>query len=129
MEIVALVISIISLVAVFYQNFKTKVTLDNQIYSSFVANSLEIDRMLIEHPEVRKYVYDREPVDENTPDLDRMLSIMALIVDIMENIEVYRRYIPKNRRAGWMAFVADMKETPRYVYYQKKYGHWYEVEK
>ena len=55
MEIVALVISIISLVAVFYQNFKTKVTLDNQIYSSFVANSLEIDRMLIEHPEVRKF--------------------------------------------------------------------------
>ncbi len=127
MEIAALIISIISFIAVLYQNLKMKATLDNQIYASFVNNSLEIDHILIEYPEIRKYVYGGAPVDKNTPDIDRMLSVMELIIDVTENIEVYKRYIPKTRRDGWLAFVKDVKGTPLYEYYQCTYSSWYEV--
>ncbi len=128
MEIAALIISIVSFIAVLYQNLKMKVTLDNQIYASFVNNSLEIDHILIKYPEFRKYVYGGLPVDENTPDIDRLMSIMELVIDITENIEVYERYIPKSRRTGWLAFVKDVKSTPLHEYYQKMYGNWYETE-
>ena len=52
-------------------------------------NSLEIDRLLIEHPELRKYVYYGENVDENTENLDQLMSLIEFIVDATENIEVY----------------------------------------
>lgn len=126
-EILAIVISVISLFAALYQSLGLKRTLDNQIYESFISNSLEIDRLLIEYPEMRKYVYYGEKVDENTPDLDRIMSIVEFVVDAVENIEVYKKYIPKNRREGWMKFVRDVTHTPACEYYNKIHGTWFEV--
>ncbi|MBQ9428687.1 MAG: hypothetical protein IJU41_03985 [Clostridia bacterium] len=127
LEIVAIAISLISLVVALLQSLALKKTLDNQIYESFVSNSLEIDRMLIEHPEIRKYIYYGEPIDENTPDLNRIMSVIEFVVDAVENIEVYEKYIPKSRRDGWLKFVYDVTHTPAYEYYSKKHGKWYEV--
>ncbi len=129
MELIAIIISAISFLAVVYQNVNLKITLGNQIYESFVANSLEIDRLLIEYPEARKYIYYGAPVDDTTPDIDRIMSIMEFVIDAMENIEVYKKYIPKNRREGWLKFVDDMKATPLYSYYLEKHGGWFKVSK
>lgn len=89
LNIIATIISIISLIAVLFQSIILKVTIDNQIYSSFISNSVELDKILIEYPDIRKYVYDNEPVTDQTPDLDRIMSVVELAIDITENIEVY----------------------------------------
>ena len=127
LEITAIVISLVSLFVALYQSYGLKKTLDNQIYESFISNSLEIDRLLIEYPEMRKYVYYGEKVDENTPDLDRLMSIVEFVVDAVENIEVYNKYIPKNRREGWLKFVRDVTHTPAFEYFNKIHGKWFEV--
>ena len=93
LNIIATVISIISLIAVLFQSIILKVTIDNQIYSSFISNSIELDKILIEYPDIRKYVYDNETVTDQTPDLDRIMSVVELAIDITENIEVYKKYI------------------------------------
>ena len=127
-EIIALVISGVTLVILIYQSLVLKWTIGNQIWESFVSNSLEIDRLLIENPQFRKYIYDGAEVTDDTEDLDKLMSIVELVMDITENIEVYTKYIPAARRKGWMQFVEDTKKTPAYHYYVRKYGKWYEVE-
>ncbi len=125
-EIITLAISLISLIGLIYQSVNLKQTINSQIYQNFVANSLEIDRILIEKPYLRKYVYYGEPVDETTENLDEILSFIELTIDISENIEVYKKYIPKSRKEGWLTFVEDLKHTPAYEYYFKKHGAWYQ---
>lgn len=125
-NIVTLLISVISLFAVIYQNHNLKQTINSQIYQNFVANSLEIDRILIEKPWLRKYVYYGEPVNEETENLDEILSFVELIIDISENIEVYKNFIPKSRKKGWLRFVGDMKSTPAYKFYMERNHNWYE---
>lgn len=127
LNIIATVISIISLIAVLFQSLILKVTIDNQIYSSFISNSVELDKILIEYPDIRKYVYDNEPVTDQTPDLDRIMSVVELAIDITENIEVYKKYIPKSRYDGWIRFVKDIESTCAYQYYMKKHGPWFVV--
>ena len=127
-DVVLMIAELVGLIALIYQSINLKVTIGNQIFESFVSNSLEIDRILIEYPQIRKYVYGGKPVDENTEDIDRIIAVVEMIVDISENIEVYKRYIPKNRRKGWMKFVEDIKKTPSYEYYMKQCGEWYESE-
>ena len=127
LNIIGTVISIISLIAVLFQSIILKVTIDNQIYSSFISNSVELDKILIEYPDIRKYVYDNEPVTDQTPDLDRIMSVVELAIDITENIEVYKKYIPKSRYDGWIQFVKDIESTCAYQYYMKKYGSWFIV--
>lgn len=120
-------IGVISLVALVYQSYNLRVTINNQIYQSFITNSVEIDKTLIDYPQIRKYVYDNAPLPESQEELDRILSTMELIVDITENIEVYNKYIPKIRREGWMRFVHDVQKTNAYRYYMNKYGKWFEL--
>lgn len=133
LEIIAITISFISLGVALYQSYSLKRSIDNQIYSSCITNSLEIDRLLIERPELRKYIYYGEEIRDDTPDLERIMSIEEFIVDAVENIEVYHRYIPKDRRDGWLKFARDMKQTPAYKYYinnhDKMHGEWFEVKK
>lgn len=116
-----------SLIAVIYQSINLKVTIDNQIYQSFIHNSIEVDKVLIEYPNIRKYVYDDDPISDDTEDLDRIMSVIELLVDITENIEVYMEYIPKSCRDGWRQFVNDIQSTHAYQYYMGKYGHWFIV--
>lgn len=127
LDILAVVISIIGFFAALYECYSLKKTLDNQIYESFISNSLEIDRLLIEYPEMRKYVYYGEEVNESTPDLDRIMSIVEFVVDAVENIQVYERYIPKERKDGWLKFAEDVTKTPAYKYYIKQHGSWFEI--
>lgn len=124
---ITIIISIASLIGLIYQSINLKQTINSQIYQNFVANSLEIDRILIEKPYLRKYVYYGEPIDENTENLDEILSFIELIIDVSENIEVYQKYIPKSRKDGWLTFVNDLKQTPAYDYYYKKHGSWYKT--
>ena len=127
-NIVTLLISIISVMGLIYQSIILKNTINSQIYQNFVVNSLEIDRLLIEYPELRKYVYNNEPVNDKTENLDRIMSMIELITDITENIDVYNKYIPKSRKIGWMNFVRDVKKTPAYKYYINIYGNWFREE-
>ena len=128
-DILTLVISLVSLIGLIYQSINLKQTINSQIYQNFVANNLEIDRILIERPYLRKYVYYGEPVDENTENLDEILSFIEFVIDISENIELYKNYIPKSRKSGWLSFVKDIKSTPAYEFYCKKHGEWYKEEK
>jgi len=125
---ISLTISVLSIFGLIYQSIILKATIDNQIYQSFVSNSVKIDEMLITYPELRKYIYGNEPVDENSPDLDRLMSMVELIIDCVENIEVYKKYLPRNRKSGWLQYVIDVKNTPAYKFFIKKYSGWFEVE-
>ena len=64
---------------------------------------------------------------DTVENIDEIMSFIELIVDITENVEVYKKYIPRSRKKGWMRFVYDVKHTPAYEYYMKKHQLWYEV--
>ncbi len=57
------------------------------------------------------------------------MSIIELVIDVVENIEIYKKYIPKERCDGWSKFIDDLKNTPLHYYYSHRHGHWYEVKK
>lgn len=126
-SIITSFIGICSLLGVIYQGYQLYITIGNQIYQSFINNSVTLDKILIQYPELRKYVYDNEPVDDETDDIDRIVSTIELIIDITENISVYKKYIPRNRRQGWLKFVSDVEKTHAYHYYMRRHGEWYIV--
>lgn len=125
--IITAIIGVISLLALIYQTINLRITISNQIYQSFINNSIEIDKILIQYPNICKYVYDGISVEDTTEDLDRIMSVVELIIDASENIDIYKRYIPKSRLGGWMQFVKDTQKTPAYKYFMDKHKEWFEI--
>lgn len=90
------------------------VSTNSQVYQNFVNNSLEIDRMLIQYPQFRKYVYGNDPLSKNDPDYDLIMGIEKLVVDVVENIKVFENEIPAKYIDGWMNFVKDVESSSAY---------------
>lgn len=130
-EIITAVAAIAGLIGLIYQSANLQETINSQIYQNFVAHSLEIDHILIERPYLRKYVYYNAEIEEDMdPErLDELMSFIEMIVDISENVEVYKRHIPKSRREGWMKYFHDVQSTPAYAYYMAYHAAWYVVKK
>ena len=103
-------------------------SIHSQVYQGLTENAFRIDEMLIEHPEFRRYLYGGEEVNENTPDLDRLLMAVELIVDVFENLNVQHRSIPKSVLSSWENYKDHVLSTPAVAYYLKAHKDWYSPE-
>ena len=99
----------------------------NQIYQSIINNCLQLDNILIQYPHLRKYICDDAPLNEDNPDFDRIICIIELAIDTMENLDVYKKYLPKDRFDGWVKFMEDIQSSAAYKFYMQKYGTWFKV--
>ena len=126
-QLVATAITLLTLVFLYLQIRVQIISTNNQVYQNFVNNSLEIDRILISYPEMRQYVYSDVHIDPEKVDIPRLMSITELLIDVMENIEIFKEQIPKDRIDGWMAFVDAVKNSSAYRMYMDIHGSWYEV--
>ena len=115
--------AIIALLLVVKQMHQLDETLRSQVYQGLIDNSLKIDELLIEKPEFRKYVYGQEMLDENTPDLDRIMSVMEYMVDVVDNVEAQEGFIPKAEKPGWRHFAKDVLGSPAAKYFMASSPH------
>ena len=128
-QLITSVATLVTVLFLFYQIRMQTISTNNQVYQNFVSNSLSIDRVLIEHPEMREYVYSNTPIDPQKVNIPLMMGIIELMIDVMENIEVFKDQIPKERLGGWMQFIADVRESSAYKYYMSQTtASWYAVE-
>ena len=126
-QVTASLATIFTIMFLFFQSRMQTLSTKNQVYQNFVSNSLEIDRVLIEYPQFRKYIYGNEPLDRSNPDWDQIMGIEELVVDVVENIEVFRNEIPEDRVEGWMEFVAQTRASSAYREFNDNYSKWYKT--
>jgi len=134
-SVAASIATVLTVIFLIYQiRMETKATelqtaaTKSQVYQNFVTNSMEIDHILIEHPEMRKYVYSDAEIGADV-DMDLLMGIEELIVDVVENAEIFRDQIPEDRRIGWDKFIKQVKGSSAYQKYKELgYSEWYDIE-
>ncbi len=123
--IVGLPTAIFSVLLLARQTQQLKESIYSQVYQGVIECSLKVDELLIQYPQFRKYIYENEMVDENTPDLDRLMTIIELVVDTMDHLNVQRKYIPSEVRTSWSRYSYDILNTPAAKYFFEKYPGWF----
>lgn len=105
--------------------------LRNQIYTSFVEDCLQLDQMMIQYPECRKFNFDRgekkliADIDDETLRC-RVLSMEEFIIDSMENVCTYLPQIPPDQCETWIDYIEAMRDAPAFKYYTQDYRpSWY----
>jgi hypothetical protein len=131
-EIAQLIASLATAVTVLFLVYQIRlqtVSTNNQIYQNFVSNSLEIDKALIAHPELRKYIYGNEPIDPDKVDVNLLLSVEELVVDVVENVKIFEKQIPHDNLIGWKNFIRRVESSSGFDYFMDACGHWYDTER
>jgi len=124
-NVVTALTAVVALILVILQMRQLDQTLRSQVYQGLIDNSLKIDELLIENPEFRKYVYGNEIVDKNTPDIDKVMSVMEFVIDIIDNVTAQEAFIPKAEKPGWGEFVRDVTSSPAAQYFLEMHGKWF----
>lgn len=124
-NIIAAPVAIITIVLLIRQTKQLDNTLKSQVYQGLIDNSLKIDQLLIERPEYRKYIYGNEKFPTNKENTDELMGVLDFVVDVVDNVRVQEKFIPKDALVGWRAFVSDVLEQPAIKYYMEQKGYWY----
>lgn len=103
-------------------------------YQHFINYWLETDRMFIEHPECRKYFYEKADVSELSPMSDEYQLIMGFAEyfdDLfryseteIEKQDIGYDSIPKEQIESYKIYIEHMKSMPVFQVYRKRYGNW-----
>lgn len=123
--IIGLPLAFLSVIALLFQNRQLAQSTKSQVYQGLIDNSLKIDALLIENPELRKYIYGGQPLPQDTREVDRLMAVLEFVNDIVDNLRAQEKYIPRKLRPGWRAFANDVTASPSMQHFMEAHGHWY----
>jgi len=118
-------VGLITIILMIRQTRQLDETLKSQVYQGLIDNSLKIDQLLIERPEYRKYIYENEKFPQNKQNTDELMGVLDFVVDVVDNIKIQEKFIPKKALVGWRLFVQDVLKQPAIKYYMEQKGYWY----
>jgi len=96
-----------------------------QVYEGLIQNSSKIDEILIERPELRKYIYDGAAVPRSKLRQAEVESLIELALDMLDNLKVQSKYIPKENLQGWRNYENNLLRQPTVEKYLRDHGAWY----
>jgi hypothetical protein len=104
LSVLALAISLVSIVlSVRYTVRGSKASAYDRATDLF----LEIDRIFIEHPEMRAYFYGNEKVPAGDPVVQRVEATAELILDVFEWVWRRQEELVQRDQEGWCTYILD----------------------
>ena len=131
-------VSALSLIFIFLQtrflytqNAKTTVNMQASMYSTIATQTLEMDRIFIERPDLRPYFYGGVDIKEDDKNYNLVLSIAEYQLDYFDSTRTELGYIPPDHdtqedRETWHHYLADsFAKSPILCERIKSNSNWY----
>jgi hypothetical protein len=86
-----------------------------------------VDRVFIEHPEMRPYFYDRAEISAAPADIRlRLDAVSHMIFDCFDDVYHHLEHLPQSTSQAWSVFMKDLyKHTPYLKDFLQKNEQWY----
>ena len=122
---VTIIIAFSSVILLIRQTNQLGKTLKSQVYQGLIENSLKIDLLIIDNPEINDYLYGKKKIIKTMKNYGKIIAMIDFIIDIIDNIKVQEKYIPKQAIPGWKSYTNEMLNLPGIKYYLGYRKNWY----
>lgn len=126
-SIIALVVSLLAgAVATWVSHQSSQAGVVTTSYASATAMVLEVDKLLLDFPKFRPYLYESKRLTDSDPDRDKILAAGEMVLDIAEYIwDLERREDPEQQHAwqSWLLSLFDSSPVMRDGY--EEHTDWY----
>jgi hypothetical protein len=92
-DVATLTVIAIGLYFAFFQASKLADSINSATWNSVASQELNLDKILIDYPEARKYFYSGAHLAKDDPDYDRVASIADLFLDFMDGYYSSAKYL------------------------------------
>ena len=87
-------------------------TLRITTYRSATDLMLEVDRIFVDHPQLRKYFHDGKPCAKTKADYNLVQAVAELELDVLECIWDSRKSYTKDDQESWAKYICGALESP-----------------
>lgn len=114
-----LMIGLVGVAFVYFQFLDLRKSLDSQAYGIIGQELAELNRLFVEHPEMRPYFYAREPLPDDAIKRNRVLAVADVYLDFIDNYYSQASHLDWTHynRGGWDAFIRGSFERSRVLCY------------
>ena len=96
------------------------------VYQGIAAQMQDFDKLLIEKPNLRPYLYRNKPLPDDERERDEVLATAELLVDLADNVVAQSPLLPDHHRRLWDEYFRDMYRSSQAIReYWRDYGEWY----
>ncbi|KRF45961.1 hypothetical protein ASH01_09335 [Terrabacter sp. Soil811] len=130
-DIISVIALIVSLIAGAVATWVGYVSNQRDLTSTTYANAngmlLEVDRMVVDYPQFRPYLYGKKQLDPTDPDQDKILACAVMVLDIAEYIWQRRDEIQEDvDRHAWQLWLLSLFDTsPTLAALYAEHPEWY----
>lgn len=106
MSVAAAVIALLGFGAVYVQIRKLKETIQAETHGRIYEHALEVQKVMVEHPELREFFYNGVSVDQanikrGSQQHARLLAFAELMADYLEHITLQCEHVPDDVQLAW----------------------------
>jgi hypothetical protein len=112
-ERLSLIISLLglaSLALIMFQINQASASLQAASYQSIANNTLELDKIFIDKPELRPYFYYGRDINQNEKDYDLVMAVAEFLIDFFDSTLTQLEIMPKDKQLdmpAWKKYFSD----------------------
>lgn len=97
------------------------------VYQTIADQMMSIDRLFVDHPELRQYFYDGVLPPREGLEAARVRAATELMVDFMDNVVSQSRHLPEYLCGPWRDYFRDLASTsPGLRQFWREHRDWYD---
>lgn len=101
------------------------------IYKDVSIQMMEIDRLFFEHPELRPYFYENQPLPDDPREMTRIEALAELFMDFLDMVIVLETTTPPEMNipwAEWQDYIAELYlSSPAIRHFYHANRDWYDA--
>ena len=129
LSLVAVVISLSSVVYQVQQNLLVREQNEIAVHGMLIERNARLLELLLENPDTRPFFYDNQPLPNDNPRLQgQALTLAEMWTDFFEQVMIQSENLPEDMAPTWTNYARDMhsSSTAIQVYFDENCG-WYHV--
>jgi len=92
---------------VLYQVYQARKDSEVELVTGMTRMMLEIDRALIEYPEMRQYVGGDKTLTTEEPERGRALALLTTLANVLDHVVFHLQYMNEKSQTAWSAYITE----------------------
>ena len=127
-SISTLFISALTLTALLYQSFSLTKSLRTQSYQHIISSQTAIDRIFLENPELRPFLYEDVDLPDSQSEIGRRARVVIdVALNVIDSTYQQRDLIPKEMLASWLHYASEVTNHKGVKQFLNEYPNWYPI--
>lgn len=127
-NVVTITLSFLTLVALLYQSMSLTKSLKTQSYQHIITSQTSVDRLFLEYPELRPFLYDN--IDLPNPDTElgrRARVVIDVALNVIDSTYQQRELIPDEMLNSWLHYASQVTNNKGVRQFLTENPDWYPI--